>query len=109
MPRSPIVSPCLRHLAATSVLFAFAGVATAQSVETNIGPALGAGDETIAAGLALGFPFAFPDGTTVNAVDVTSNGRILQPGADTPDFSPTRVEFLSDPAAIEAIAAEVTR
>ncbi|MEO0478859.1 MAG: hypothetical protein AAF196_05210 [Planctomycetota bacterium] len=68
---------------------------------TNLGTAQGATDEALIAGLSLGFPFTFPDGTVTSTIDVTSNGRITLPGSLTSsDFTPDRGTFLSEPSAL---------
>lgn len=91
-------TPLARCLGVAAIL---AATATAQvQYETNLGTGQGAGDDTIAAGLALGFNFAFPDGTIVSTIDVDSNGRILLPGGDTSDFSESVGELLSGTSSI---------
>jgi hypothetical protein len=89
------LAPCL---AAAAVLAS--GAAAQISYEPSIGTPQGAGDDTITAGLPLGFNFAFPDGTVVTAVDVDSNGRILIPGTDTSDFSESVSELLAQASSI---------
>ncbi len=67
--------------------------------DSELGTDLGMSDDSIV-NVNLGYTFTFPDGTTANSVDVDSNGRILPPGSDGSDFTPTVAEFLSGPTAL---------
>lgn len=62
----------------------------------------GVGDDTIHRGLALGFTFPF-EGTTVSAVDLSSNGYLWVASSATSDFSPTIAEFLGQSPRIAAL------
>jgi hypothetical protein len=84
---------------ATSFLLSSA-FAQAPCFETNIGGPLGLTDDSIAAGLPLGFNFTFPDGTVTSSIDVDSNGRILLPGGDTTDLSESVAELLAESSSI---------
>lgn len=64
--------------------------------DANIGSPLALGDDSLAA-LTLGFPFTMPDGTATSTLDLDSNGRLILPGSDSSDFSPSAFEFLNDP------------
>lgn len=89
-------------IAASLVLPALLTQAAAQGCgyESNIGINLGAGDDSVTPNLALGFPFTFPDGTTVTDIDVDSNGRIMLPGTQGSDFSESVAELLNNPSTI---------
>ncbi|MEO0481872.1 MAG: hypothetical protein AAF196_20595 [Planctomycetota bacterium] len=65
------------------------------------GTALGLGDDA-AATAALGFTFSMPGGSMVTEVDVDSNGRLFEVGAEASDFSESVGELLGDPTAIIA-------
>ncbi|MCA8944377.1 MAG: LamG domain-containing protein [Planctomycetes bacterium] len=67
--------------------------------DPHIGTAQGAGDDTIES-LALGFPFAFPDGTTTSTVDVDSNGVIYIPPAAWSDHVPLVSTLRNNPSAL---------
>ena len=54
--------------------------------DSNIGGTVAHTDDSIRTA-SLGFQFPMPDGTMVTDVDVDSNGRILQVGTDTADFT----------------------
>ncbi|MCA8951962.1 MAG: hypothetical protein KDE27_20805, partial [Planctomycetes bacterium] len=67
--------------------------------DTDLGAPLGAGDETLAIGIDLGFEFALPDGTTTSSIDICSNGFVwLVSGSSTDtDNTPTRTELGDGP------------
>ncbi len=79
-------------LALTPILFAT--ISTAQCLNPNLGVPMNVGDDTITACAPLGFAFPFPDGTTVTSLEIDSNGRLLPPGGDTSDFTPSLDEFM---------------
>jgi hypothetical protein len=89
-------------IAAALVLPALLTQASAQGCgyEANLGTPLGLGDDAVAPGLALGFPFAFPDGTSTTSIDVDSNGRIMLPGLLTSDYTESVAELLSNSSTI---------
>ncbi len=89
-------------IAASLVLPAFLTQAAAQGCgyESNIGANLGLGDDAVGSGNALGFPFTFPDGTTVTDIDIDSNGRIMLPGTLGSDFTESVTELLNNPSTI---------
>ncbi len=64
------------------------------------GLSIGPGGDDAMTTVSLGFAFPFPDGTSTNAVDVDSNGRIVPQGADTSDFSESVAELLGQTTSI---------
>ncbi len=92
--------PCTSSFTITAGVFGtYFGSACMNCWDNNVGTDLGMGDDTIV-NTPLGFSFTFPDGTAVTSVDVDSNGRILPPGSDGSDFTPSVAEMLSGPSAL---------
>lgn len=71
------------------------------SMEPNFGTSIGlVGDDVVSGPQPLGFSFTMPGGTIVTDVEITSNGRILQPGTgEAADYTSSVAEFLADPVA----------
>jgi hypothetical protein len=69
---------------------------TAGAWNSAFGASLGLTDDSLSGPLALGFPFTFPGGQTSGDIEVDSNGRILIPGTDTTDLSPSVSELLTE-------------
>ncbi|HEX5054108.1 MAG TPA: hypothetical protein VFZ65_20185 [Planctomycetota bacterium] len=95
-----VETPSFRGTLSTSVAANAAIVAEYESVpcfESDIGQALGMGDDSLATGLALGFDFPLPgvSGTTTDAIDVCSNGFLwlVSGGTTSTDATPTGQEF----------------
>ncbi|MCA8944234.1 MAG: hypothetical protein KDB80_16835, partial [Planctomycetes bacterium] len=75
--------------------------ASAQVVfDPNVGTGLSLGDDAMSRGNALGFGFAFPNGATVTAIDIDSNGRILPPGSRLSDPTASIGELLANGTSI---------
>ncbi len=65
------------------------------AMDMTPGIPMGHTDDSIRSAV-LGFDIQFPDGTTTNAIDVDSNGRILPVGADGSDFTPSVGEMIGE-------------
>lgn len=67
--------------------------------DPRAGASLGLGDDSIST-QALGFSFTMPGGNVVTSIDVDSNGRVLEGGTGSSDFSATVAELLSSTSGV---------
>ncbi|MCA8942628.1 MAG: LamG domain-containing protein [Planctomycetes bacterium] len=74
--------------------------------DPHIGAAQGAIDDTVHS-LALGFSFAFPDGTPTSTVDVDSNG-VIQIPVGVSDYAATTTKLLDNASALYPFWVDMT-
>ncbi len=94
----------MKHLSVALIASAalFSANATAQVVfDPNIGTGIGAGDDSVTPGNALGFNFTMPDGSVVTAIDIDSNGLIYSGGSGAAsDFTESAGDLVGSSAKI---------
>ncbi|MEO0478339.1 MAG: hypothetical protein AAF196_02540 [Planctomycetota bacterium] len=69
-----------------------AGVIPGAGIAVPFGSSLGGGDDAIVS-VDLPFPFAFPDGTSVTSIDISTNGIVFPGGAGVIDPTESAGEF----------------